>query len=450
MKSDSRLVLRTSLPLILAQLAFALNGFVTTYFLSRHSSTALHASLPGSLLAIAIFSFFNLMLGYAGTVFAQSDGGGNRKSALYAFIQSFWLALLACPLLFLGIPLARFILSFFAVTPEVLASEMRYFVILLPNSALTILATILGGYFTGRGETKFVGGVTILGFFINMIGSAIFIPRATGGGLFGAALAQTLGHLVPCLILAVAIIRRHEFARLGVSIRPNLRAHETLEVLRLGFPNGIRVFFEIGVYFAFTAFIAELDSSEVGVSTFLLAVNGVVYSMVQGLGAGVEILVGRAYGARNRAQIISISRFAFILTLLACGIYALTLIVGQQPLTRLATRSAPDTARAVAVVAPLLLILMVKAPVETLSQLLQSILRGLGRTPAVLFSTTISALVVWLPAYLAVKCLCPTMANYWWTMLLSCVVSFLLLGFSLWRALRVVEKTMPKEGLNMV
>ena len=134
------------------------------------------------------------------------------------------------------------------------------------------------------------------------------------------------------------------------------------------------------------------------------------------------------------------------MTLVACGIYALTLIVGQKPLTRFATRSAPDAARAVAVVAPLLLILMVKAPVETLSQLLQSILRGLGRTPAVLFSTTVSALVVWLPAYFAVKFLCPTLTNYWLTMLLSCVVSFLLLGLFLWRALSVAEKTMPKRA----
>ena len=68
--------LRTAAPLLLAQLAFAANTLVTQFFLARHSTTALHASLPGSMLAVAYMAFFNATLGYAGTIFARRDGAG--------------------------------------------------------------------------------------------------------------------------------------------------------------------------------------------------------------------------------------------------------------------------------------------------------------------------------------------------------------------------------------
>ena len=60
---------RLALPLTFAQLSFAANTFVTSLFLSRSSTTALHASLPGSMLAVAVSSLAISSLGYSGTVF---------------------------------------------------------------------------------------------------------------------------------------------------------------------------------------------------------------------------------------------------------------------------------------------------------------------------------------------------------------------------------------------
>ena len=85
--------LRTAAPLLLAQLAFAANTLVTQFFLARHSTAALHASLPGSMLAVAYMAFFNATLGYAGTIFARRDGAGDGRGAMAAFVQSVWLTL---------------------------------------------------------------------------------------------------------------------------------------------------------------------------------------------------------------------------------------------------------------------------------------------------------------------------------------------------------------------
>ena len=62
---------RLAFPLILGQLAFALNGFVTNFLLARASTTAFHASLPGFMLAAAFSIVFIAMFGYSGTMIAQ-------------------------------------------------------------------------------------------------------------------------------------------------------------------------------------------------------------------------------------------------------------------------------------------------------------------------------------------------------------------------------------------
>ncbi len=76
---------RMALPLTMAQLAFAENTLVTGFFLSRHSTIALHASLPGSMLAVAFSSLATSTFGYSGTIFASRHGSGDSAGALATF-----------------------------------------------------------------------------------------------------------------------------------------------------------------------------------------------------------------------------------------------------------------------------------------------------------------------------------------------------------------------------
>ena len=89
---------RLALPLTFAQLAFAANTFVTSLFLSRSSTTALHASLPGSMLAVAVSSLALSALGYSGTVFADRHGSGDTPGALAAFRSALAVAIRLRPL----------------------------------------------------------------------------------------------------------------------------------------------------------------------------------------------------------------------------------------------------------------------------------------------------------------------------------------------------------------
>ena len=251
---------RLALPLTFAQLAFAANTFVTSLFLSRSSTTALHASLPGSMLAVAVSSLAISALGYSGTVFADRHGSGDTPGALAAFRSALVLAALSIPYFILAAPFGHALLGVFNTAPEVLAAESAYYDVLLANGYesayydvllangyFTMLAAVLGGYFTGQGKTRFVGAVTVFGFLVNMAIAPIFINGLFGvptSGIRGAGWSATISHIVPCVILAVAIRLRPLECRARQMCRADFRT-----LLSLGIPNGVRAVIDIGGFF---------------------------------------------------------------------------------------------------------------------------------------------------------------------------------------------------------
>ena len=420
-------LIRTATPLVLAQLAFATNAFVTQVFLARHSATALHASLPGSMLAVTLSVFFINTLGYSGTLIAQRHGSGDECGANRLFAGALLLTALSIPLFFLAAPLGLTILGIFNTEPAVLAAESAYFKVLLVNGFFTALAAVLGGYFTGRGQTRLVGGVTIFGFLLNMALAPIFINGLWGiptEGVIGAGWSATIAHIVPCAILALCI------ARTNPSNLSNLSNLATL--LRLGLPNGLRSVIEIGGFFLFTAFLAECAPAAVAASTLLFAINNLPYNTVQGLAQAVEILIGRTpERTRQRGTIFWGIILAIGVALLYVKVLWLTSVFA--PSWFLPTAPNFSTAEFTNALHALVAVIAAKAVFEFLTLILQAVLRGRGETSAVCRIQAVVSFGVWIPAYVLVRLFHPNMTAYWLTMFLSGLVSVALLTRTLRR-----------------
>jgi len=441
--------LRAAAPLSLAQISFAANTFVTQFFLSRHSTTALHASIPGSMLAITYMAFFNATLGYSGTIFARRDGAGDRHGAMSTFVQSVWLTLFAMPLLALGMPLARLVLGAFNTAPEILAAELLYFDVLMANAAFTILAQVLGGFFTGQGKTAFIGIVTVFGAIVNMVIAPAFIAGFAGlpDGIAGAGVAQTIAHVVPCIILAVAILRNPVFRQRTVSLRPSLSANETTDILMMGLPSGFRTVLEIGGFFVFTALIAECSPAAVAASTTIFAINGIPYSCIQGLASAVEMLVGRSSGCAGRNDIRGVLSVAAATTVTLAAFYSLVLWLFKTELMEMFLPEVPtfEVGEYFRTATLLVAIVAAKSIFEMGTLVLQGAVRGLGDTAATFRIQMIVSFAVWMPAYFAVKFLQPSVPMYWATMILAGFASTVLLVGNLARQRVSPFRTRPRH-----
>ena len=430
MAKEALHLIRTATPLVLAQLAFAANAFVTQVFLARHSATALHASLPGSMLAVTLSAFFINTLGYSGTLIAQRHGSGDECGANRLFAGALLLTVLSIPLFLLSAPLGLAILGIFNTEPAVLAAESAYFKVLLVNGFFTALAAVLGGYFTGRGQTRLVGGVTIFGFLLNMALAPIFINGLWGiptEGVIGAGWSATIAHIVPCAILALCIARTNPSNPSNLSNLPNLSP-----LLRLGLPNGLRSVIEIGSFFLFTAFLAECAPAAVAASTLLFAINNLPYNAVQGLAQAVEILIGRTpERTRQRGTIFWGIILAIGVALLYVKVLWLTSVFA--PSWFLPTAPNFSTAEFTNALHALVAVIAAKAVFEFLTLILQAVLRGRGETSAVCRIQAVVSFGVWIPAYVLVRLFHPNMTAYWLTMFLSGLVSVALLTRTLRR-----------------
>ena len=419
---------RLALPLILGQLALSVNGFTTHYFLSRSSGVAFHASLPGSMLAIAIASLFVSTLGYSGTLIAQRHGAGDENGADSIFRAALLLCGLSLPLFVLAAPLAHLILGVFDTEPAVLRAESEYCDLLLVNGVFTLLATVLGGYFTGRGRTRFVGLVTVSGFLLNIALSYFFIldflpPPFTG--VFGAGCAATIARMIPCAVLAgvILVIRRRGGGK--------FRAADFRDILAQGFPNGIRSCIDIGGFFVFVALLAECPAAAVAASTAAFAINGLFQACTQGLAAAVEITIARNLSGapgKNRDLVDAVK-----LVFLYIGVFAAILLLGGRRLFNLFLPNAEnfDIALFHITSTVLLPILGFKALTEALTYVLQSVLKGRGETLSVFKIQFSCSCLFWIPAYLLLHAYAPSVTAYWLSMFACSTISVALLAHRL-------------------
>ena len=272
---------------------------------------------------VAVSSLATSSLGYSGTVFADRHGSGDTPGALAAFRSALVLAALSIPYFILAAPFGHALLGVFNTAPEVLAAESAYYDVLLANGYFTMLAAVLGGYFTGQGKTRFVGAVTVFGFLVNMAIVPIFINGLFGvptSGIRGAGWSATISHIVPCVILAVAIRLRPLECRARQMCRADFRT-----LLSLGSPNGVRAVIDIGGFFVFAAVLAECEGAAVAASTAAFAVNGIYQALPQGLSQALEIMTARAARENRSAllapalRLVAIHALAFIAVLSLFG-----------------------------------------------------------------------------------------------------------------------------------
>ena len=413
-----------ALPLTFSQLAFAANAFVTSCLLAKYSTLALNASLPGSMLAVAVSSLAISTFGYAGTICARRYGAGDLPGAAAAIRAALVLTVLSAPLFVLASPLGHAVLGLFNTSPEVLAAESKYYDVLLANGFLTTLAAVLGGHFTGQGKTRFVGAVTVFGFLVNMAIAPVFIGGHLGlpvSGIEGAGWAATAAHAVACAILAVAIRLRP----MGAAKRA-VERHDYHEILRLGLPSGVKAVVDIGGFFAFTAVVAECPSAAVAASTAAFAVNGIYMAFPTGLAQALEIMTAMSDAPGRRTLLSSATALVALYALAFCLVLALA---GESALLSFGK---PDDAATLgdfrSTTRVLLAILGVKAFFEPMVQVLQAFLRGCGKTATVFRVQFASSVLFWIPLYLGVRAIRPGVPAYWLTMLACAILSTALLA----------------------
>lgn len=451
-KNRYREVLRVCLPLVFSLSATTLMEFTDRVFLANYSIDAISAALPAGILSFLPIAFLGGIGGYAGVFIAQYTGRGDRHKIGTVLWQGIHFSLAAGLLLgLLALVMTRPLFALAGHPPPVRALEEIYFSILCQGSVLHLLMITLAAFFSGRGVTRPVMIITLLGVLVNVpLDYALIFGRwgMPELGIRGAAIATVAAWGVNVLCLATLIFTGDHNRRFAVFTHWRFDRQIFLRLLRFGVPGSCQFTMDILAFTFFILLVGRIGRVELAATNIVLSINALAFMPSMGVSQGVSVLVGQALGRGNPAaarRLVVSSCQLLLLYILAIDL--LFLLAPETALSPFLTSGAGDGAvrQAVAEVGrDLLKIVAAYLFCDALYMVFSGALRGAGDTRFMMLAVALaSPLCLVLPVYLGVQYLGITVTTAWLWVLFFVTVLFCLAAWRFrqgaWQRMLVIE-----------
>lgn len=408
----------------------AVMQFVDRAFLARDSLVSFEAVLPACTLAWVFMGFFQSVVGYSGVFVSQYHGAGNRGKCVESFRAGLWIAVVSGVLSLTLVPLGDMIFSLTASSSDVAAMESAYYDVVIFGSICLYGQMAAISYFTGRGRTRVVFWVNLLGNLLNIaldplliFGLNLSIPHASATfripamGIAGAAYATVFSQFVQFVVLLV-LSGRAVFGGTSFALDFPL----VFRILRFGIPAGG---YEILNMLSFTTFVfvtgtvGELDFA---VSNACFTINYLLFAPMIGFGIGVQTLVGQAVGRGETSE--AEADFHKTLTLgLGFVLMAAGLVMFfSRPILSLFVPGGVDQSEFYALGIRLLAVMSAWLLFDATDVIVSGALKGAGDTKFVFVWMFVSSFVIWMPLVFAVRYFGGGMVGLWLTMIVYVLV----------------------------
>lgn len=300
LKTSSRAILSLAFPLILSMSSQMVMQFIDAIFLSWYTADAIAAVVPAGMTSWLLMCAFVGTAGYTSTFVAQYCGAGKNDRAAHVVWQGIYLSLSAGFLLMLFIPAAPRLFALVGHAPRIQAMEVDYFAITCAGAVFVTTASAIAGFYTGRGKTKIVMAVNILGFGINAFLDYLLIFGKAGMprlGIAGAAWATVIASMIVALVFLLLFLNRKNRTEWGTWRSRDFNGELAWRLFRYGFPSGMRFSVEMLAWTVFVFFIGRIGSMDLTATNIAWRINGIAFFPVIGFSQAIAILVGNAQGA---------------------------------------------------------------------------------------------------------------------------------------------------------
>lgn len=450
-------VFRLTWPLALGMANNAVMQFVDRMFLSRESTASLEAVLPASILSFLFVGFFQSVVVYSGTFVAQYFGAGSERGCRTCYRAGLLLAAVFGALLFLLVPPGLMVLDWVGHSPEVLTRERTYYSIVTAGGFALCGTMAASGYFTGRGRTRLVFWVNLLGNALNIALDYLLIfgvelplcgLRLPALGIAGAAWATVAAQVAQMAVLNVLAMRDTARApngdAAGSEDRPEDFWRLAVRILRYGAPSGVQTMLNILSFLIFVFLTGKVGDVEFAVSNAAFTVNYLLIAPIEGFAIGAGVLVGQRQGAGDPHGAFDGGNRALVLAEAYIAVASMLILVFRRQILMLFAADVDVDAQAgfLALGSTLFVLMVVWQFCDAAEVVLSGALKGAGDTRFVMVWMLVMAFPFWMPILFATYWLCPTMEALWATMVVYVFVFFV--GTAVrwlkgpWRNLRLV------------
>ncbi len=291
-----------SYPLIVTMASQVVMQFVDRMFLAWYSHNALAACVPAGVLAMTFSAMFMGLASYTSVFISQYYAKKKYASVTVSLWQGIFLAVLSSLVLAGLTPAGIALINAFGHEEAVRLLEIKYFSILNIFGGLAVINNALASFFSGRGKTKIPMWATVVGNLVNIGLDYVMIFGKLGFpamGIEGAAWATVIGTgsitLIFCtLIFAGKVHKEFKIRRLAGFYKPVFS-----RLLRFGLPNGFGFLMDILSFTLFTFMIGNIDTLSLQASNVVMSMQPVVFTVILGLGIGIQILVSKYQGLKR-------------------------------------------------------------------------------------------------------------------------------------------------------
>lgn len=304
-----KLIARFAIPCVISLLVNALYNIVDQIFIGRGvgylGNGATNVVFPITVIALA----FALLIGDGGASYLSLRMGEGRKDMAekgvgnaIAMVTIAGIILLIAALVFL-----EPVINLFGATDNLRPYALDYGYIIVLGLPFTMISTALNSIIRADGSPKFAMMSMLLGAVINTILDPIFIfPLQMG--VKGAAIATILGQMASFAVSA-AYVSHFKSVKMKKS---NLKLEWNVcrRVLGLGissFITQVSITIVMGVtnnlltrYGAQSVYGAEIPLTAMGI---VMKVNQILISILVGIAAGSQPIIGYNYGAGDHARV---------------------------------------------------------------------------------------------------------------------------------------------------
>lgn len=296
-------ILKLSFPIILAQLGNVLLGLTDTIMLGQFGKKELAA------VGIANQIFFLISIIGMGImtaltpIIAASKGASNKKECgefLRSGIElSFIISTALCIMIL-------FISANFEILhqdPDINLIAARYLKILAPSVFPMLLFLALKHFNDGLSFSKPAMVITFIGVAFNFFLNWIFIfgnfsfPAL---GATGAAIATLIARILMALLLVLYIFKN---ASIKIYLPPLISTYNTKPVikklLKLGFPTGFQIFFEVGAYTGAAIITGWISLEALAAHQIIMGIIALCYMIATGISVAGSVKVAQSFGQGN-------------------------------------------------------------------------------------------------------------------------------------------------------
>ena len=320
-----------SYPLIVTMSAQVVMQFVDRMFLSWYSPETLGACVPGGMLAMTFASLFMGLASYTSVFISQFHAQKKKAAVTISLWQGILLAILSAIILACLTPVGKGIIHIFNHSFEVQTLELEYFGILNLFGGFAIINNALASFFSGRGRTKIPMYVALAGNLVNVLLDYMLIfgkfgfPRM---GIKGAAYATILGSAFITLLFSWMIFSKSIRYRFKISSLAGFYQPIFSRMVRFGLPNGFGFLMDVISFTLFTFMVGNIDTVSLQASNIVMSMQPVVFTVILGLGVGIQILVSKYQGLKRADLSVKVVKNACIIGYSYAGSIALLFFFG--------------------------------------------------------------------------------------------------------------------------